>query len=123
MTTEQDIKELEDMAKALKASAPVAASRIQTSVQTSQQFLVQGVQDPEFKFSPYYGRGKNVFVTLRTVVTVENTPIVYCPSINEPQDGSGDVIAKIHFDQYDPTYEYQIRVIAVGTNAGTFSMV
>lgn len=123
MQTEQKIKELEDMAKSLKAVQPIAASKIQTSVQASQEFTVVGNPAPRFKFTPNVGSGKNIFVNLRAQVTIKNDPAGFSPFVNEPQDGSGNVIIKVQFDNYSATTVYTVKIFAVGTNSGSFSML
>lgn len=123
MNTEQQIKDLENAIKALKASQPVAASKIQTSVQASQEFEVTGNPAPRFKFTPHTGAGKNIFVTLRAMVTIGGQPAGFSPFVNEPQDGSGNVIIKVQFDNYYSSTVYTVKIFSVGTNSGSFSML
>lgn len=123
MDVEKQLRSLENSLKSLKASYPVAASKIKTYVQTSREFSVTGAEKPRFKFTPNYGRGQNQITTLRPVVTIDNNPVGYSPFVNSPQDGSGEVVIQIQFDPYVATTTYKVRIIASGTSPGSFSML
>lgn len=123
MDAERDLMALEDEMKALKATYPVAASKVRFVVQTSQVFSVRGQREVRIKFTPNHGLGKPSFTTLRASIAIENNETSPIPQVNEPQDGSGEVVIKIKFDQYSATTTYQIKIIASGPSAGSFSML
>lgn len=121
MDVESELKKLDSEVKALKAGYPVVASKLKTYVTTSQEFTVSGSSEVRIKFTPYYGTGKLSFTTLRAIATVEGVPSGYnLPFVNQPQDGSGEVIIRIGFEQ---TGNYKIRVVASGASPGSFSMI
>ena len=121
MDVESELKKLDSEVKALKAGYPVVASKLKTYVTTSQEFSVSGTSEVRIKFTPYYGMGKLSFTTLRAIATVEGVPSGYnLPFVNEPQDGSGETVIRIGFEQ---SGNYKIRVVASGASPGSFAQI
>ena len=121
MFTEQQINELDNELKALKATYPVAGSSVVFVIAKSQEFSVMGGQVARFKFVPDYGHGAVSFTKLRAEVTYKGAP-VFRESVQEPQDGSGDVILRVDMGA-DPNYEYKVVIFASGVSNGTFSLL
>lgn len=121
--TENEIKSLGNVIKALKANFPIAASKVKFYHQQSQEFRFTGVRSPRIKFTPYYGGARNHLITLRAKILVSGVQSGWEPFVNEPQDGSGSVVVKIEFDFYSAGAEYTVIVFADGTSPGTFSVV
>lgn len=123
MDTEVQIKNLETDIKSLKGAFPIAASKIKTYVQTSQDFTVSGVEKPRFKFTPNYGLGRAQITELRPIVTIGDAPVGFSPFVNLPQDGSGEVTIELQFSPYSPSANYTVKIVASGTSPGSFSML
>lgn len=123
MNTEQHLVTLEEEIKALKANYPLAASNMRFYVTSSEVFSVSGQPTARFKFTPNYGGGKNIFVNLRAIINIGSNPVGYSPQVNEPQDGSGDVVIQVKFDQYSSSTVYSVQIVASGANTGTFAML
>ena len=122
MNTENELKRLESDVKSLKTAFPVAGSKAKFYVTKSSEFTVTGSQEARFRFRPNYGRGKTSFTRLVASAKVNDNPTEFAPEqVNEPQDGSGDVVIKIRFEQYDPTYTFTVQLIASGTSPGAFT--
>lgn len=122
MNLEKRLKALEDAIKALKAVCIVSASKVKTYVSQSQTFSAT-TRTVRIKFTPTYNPGGNVITTLHAVVSVQDTPVGFEYSVNEPQDGSGEVVIKVQFEPYSSGTTYQVKVLAFGTSPGTFSVV
>lgn len=128
MSAEKQLRTLESDIKSLKASYPVAGSKVKFYVQTSQEFVLE---DPpagfvRFKFTPTYGLGKVSYTKLRAVIMIGDAPTGYTMQVNEPQDGSGETILKVQivpYDPFSPTRDFHIRIIASGTSTGSFTML
>ena len=124
MNTENELKRLENDVKSLKAAYPVAGSKAKFYVTKSAEFGVSGSQEVRIRFRPNYGQGKISFTKLTASAKVDDNPVEFSPEqVNEPQDGSGDVIIKIRFEQYSSTAHYKIKIIAAGTSPGSFARV
>lgn len=121
MFTEQQISELDTELKALKATYPVAGSNVAFVITESQTFTVMGGQIARFKFVPDYGHGAVSFTKLRAEVSYQGAP-VFRESVQEPQDGSGDVILRVDMGA-DPNYEYKVIIFASGASHGTFTLL
>lgn len=121
MDVESELKKLDSEVKALKAGYPVVASKLKTYVTTSQEFTVSGTSEVRIKFTPYFGAGKFSFTTLRAIATVEGVPSGYnLPFVNEPQDGSGEVVIRVGFEQ---SATYKLRIVASGASPGSFAQI
>lgn len=124
MNTETELKRLEGDVKGLKTAYPVAGSKVKFYVIKSVEFDVIGSQEARFRFRPNYGQGKISFTRLTATAKTDDNPTEYAPEqVNEPQDGSGDTIIKIRFEQYSATATYHVRIIASGTSPGSFARV
>lgn len=123
MSVQSQIRELWNLAKALKSAAPISASKVKTYLTTSQAFSSTNQQTVRIKFTPSYTSGGATIASLHPKITSGDTPLGWVAFVNEPQDGTGAVVIKIQFDTYSPSYTYTIRVYAFGTSPGTFSML
>ena len=121
MNAEKQLKALLGDLRSLKASYPVAGSKVKFYVTESQEYTISGRANVRLKFTPSYGRGRKVLVTLRPKVTISGSPVGFEPSVNEPQDGSGEVVLKIDFES--PSATHQVKVFASGTTPGVFSVI
>lgn len=121
--TEREIKALQNAIKALKVSYPVAASKVKFYHVVSPDFQISGQRTVRIRFRPYYGGAKNHLITLRARILASGNQSGWEPYVNEPQDGSGDVIIKIEFDSYSASTTYTVKVFADGTSPGTFSVI
>lgn len=123
MDAETQLKNLETEIKSLKASFPIAGSKVKFYVQTSQEFTVKGQQTVRIRFTPNYGKGKVNFINLRAVALADGATMGYTYQVVEPQDGSGSVVIRVQLVPYSETNTYTIRVTASGTSNGVFIML
>lgn len=123
ISTEQRLLKLEEEAKSLKATYTVSGSLVEMFTQKA-DFRISGTQHDvvRIRFRPQYGRGQNNLIKLSVMIPDgvygQERPSFFV----EPQDGSGDVVARIYVDWHEGM-TYTIRVIASGTSPGTFSRI
>lgn len=114
MTTEQELKEIENEIKALKAAYPVAGVNMQFYVTESP---IYSGTDLKIQFSADYGHGSYIFVRV-CLITYKNGEEYYAQQIVKPQDGSGNIVVEWGGDS-----NYTCKVIASGATPGTFSLL
>lgn len=123
MSAEKQLRALESDIKSLKASYPIAGSKVKFYVQTSQEFTVSGQEVVRIKFTPTYGLNRTSFTKLRASISIDGSPAGYSPQVNEPQDGSGSTVIRVQFSPYSSATNYSLRIIASGTSTGSFAML
>ena len=121
MNTENELKALENDVKGLKTAYPIAASKAKFYVTKSPTLPVSGSREVRFKFTPNYGIGRISYTRLTATCKTNDSNVEYSPQqVNEPQDGSGETVIKIRFEQYSASNTYNIKIIATGTSPGSF---
>lgn len=122
MRVEQELSNLDNKIKSIKAAYKVSGGMVDFKMQKSQNFTVTNEASATFRFTPTYGMGKKNLIDLRPAATISgnSTYILYR---NKPQDGSGNVDIEIVFELYSPGITYTINIFATGTSEGTFSRI
>lgn len=121
MNTEKQLTALTNDLKSLKANYPIAASKVKFYVVPSQDFTFSNQRTARIKFTPNYGTGHRMLISLRAKVTISGSPVGFEPQVNEPQDGSSSVVLRIDFET--PSATHTVKVFASGTSPGSFSVV
>lgn len=124
ITVSEQLVDLENDIKALKASTPIYASNIESYLSVSQEFpLVIG--ENRIQFTPTQGVGSTSFVELFPQIKENDTLMPFLMSTTEPQDGSGKIVLKIYATRLNPgdTSAFTARVYAIGTVPGYFTML
>ncbi len=116
------LKTIEDKLKAMKACYNTAGSLVRMYVEKSQVFIVGGsssIHNATFKFVPSFNQGQPNMVNLFPVIKVSGNYTKFQPFVQEPQDGTGDIIITI----YNVVNTDTIQIIASGTTPGTFTRI
>lgn len=123
MRVEQELANIDNKIKSIKAAYRVSGGMVDFKMQKSQNFTLTNVATATFRFTPTYGMGKKNLIDLRPVVYVQGQVYAFYFYRNIPQDGSGNVDIQIVFDSYSPNITHTVNIIATGTSEGTFSRI
>lgn len=122
MRVEQELANIDNKIKSIKAAYKVSGGMVDFKMQKSQSFSVTNSATATFRFTPSYGMGTNNLIDLRPSATIDGNS-TFILFRNKPQDGSGNVDIEIVFEIYSPGITYKINIFATGTSEGTFSRI